>query len=393
MAVLGVGNGLTTFTYWEYQLLMLCLAGVIGMGVVVMEYAMKRLQVMPVLFPGMFSIREHKFFFFDFEVREVHVAEKLRAQAKMLVRMTLFVVLSYLWQHCVLQTSQSIGTEFPREQCNSEHDCFSSDFHVTTFFNRQHEPVDCSDPKPFDTRVVVSCIRFVKPTATEWLKHIAIAHSVTQLNHKSYEVFVWLAGNSRCLRSIIGALAVVTFALFLSLFFAGVVTEFVASWLSFVMSFSMPVFLWTVWTTSGVCQAMWVRQSREIQQSIEENLQAALKELPGMPAASAPEGIGFASSSLTWQATQMAAQMSKRLMQARVGFSSMLEAVTPRRRTVPPDSVSGSISPASPSPSLGSPEPRGAHVPPVQPSTRFLAPALPGSGDAIVQSETPPAQL
>eukprot|EP00404_Azadinium_spinosum_P022480 CAMPEP_0180614028 /NCGR_PEP_ID=MMETSP1037_2-20121125/31205_1 /TAXON_ID=632150 /ORGANISM="Azadinium spinosum, Strain 3D9" /LENGTH=356 /DNA_ID=CAMNT_0022633727 /DNA_START=51 /DNA_END=1121 /DNA_ORIENTATION=+ len=261
-------------------------------GLLAIELMLNRFQVLPLLFPGMFSIREKRFYFFDFDISDVMVAEKLRGHAKMLVRCALCVVLSYLWQHCVLETSQHVGTNFPVEACDAGKDCFASELHFTTLFSRQHTAVDCNGPREdFQSRVVVSCIRFVDPDSTQWLMHLAIAHSVTQLNLKCYEVLVWVAGNSKWVRRFILLLTILFFISQLALFFAGMLSEFVSSWLSFVTSFSVPTFLFTVWRSGKVLDAMWKQDALRMQRSIEEHLSTALSSFEEEgPEAAGPHG-------------------------------------------------------------------------------------------------------
>merc|ERR1719316_2185806 len=125
-----------TFTYLEYQLLLLCLAGAMCMGLMAIEVTLSRFQVLPLLYPGMFSVRERRFYFFSFDISDGALGKRIRADAKMLIRMTLCIVLSYLWQHCVIETTQQVGTEFPNKQCDDGADCFASNLHFMTFVNR-----------------------------------------------------------------------------------------------------------------------------------------------------------------------------------------------------------------------------------------------------------------
>eukprot|EP00419_Tripos_fusus_P045166 CAMPEP_0172830712 /NCGR_PEP_ID=MMETSP1075-20121228/22454_1 /TAXON_ID=2916 /ORGANISM="Ceratium fusus, Strain PA161109" /LENGTH=135 /DNA_ID=CAMNT_0013673047 /DNA_START=49 /DNA_END=453 /DNA_ORIENTATION=+ len=124
----------TKFSYIEYQAMVLCLAGTICVGMLGIEITMNRFQMLPLLFPGVFSVRERRFYFFDVDVSNGQVAGKLRTHAKMLCRMTLVVVLSYLWQHCVMITETTVGTKFPQEQCDRGLDCFASEVHFMTLF-------------------------------------------------------------------------------------------------------------------------------------------------------------------------------------------------------------------------------------------------------------------
>eukprot|EP00440_Ansanella_granifera_P064016 gb/GFBE01069403.1/.p1 GENE.gb/GFBE01069403.1/~~gb/GFBE01069403.1/.p1 ORF type:complete len:379 (+),score=94.67 gb/GFBE01069403.1/:1-1137(+) len=280
MAVIfGDSNGVTQFSYLEYQALMFFLAICMCLALVMVELGMKRFALLPMLFPGVFSIREKRFFFFDIEVRDVAVGKALRWEATMLTRATTCVVLSYLWEFCVFQTTTQVGTEFPSSQCNKGMDCFASELHFLTFFNRGHEPVDCSStPTDFAQKVVVSCISFVSPSATLWLMHLAIAHSQVQMTLKAFGILVWSCGQSKCVHRAVLAAAIISTAIFIGLFFGGVMTRFVSSWLAFVICFSLPLFFQIVWKSGSILQQLWVEESKRAQESIEANLSLALKD-------------------------------------------------------------------------------------------------------------------
>lgn len=278
MGVVIGDSPVTQFSYIEYQALMLALAASMCIGFLVIEFTLNRFQVLPLFFPGMFSIRERNFYFFDFKVNDVLIGKYLQREAKMLIRMTLCVVLSYLWQYCVLSTDQVVGEQFPIEQCLAGKDCFASELHFLTLVNRQHQAVNCQDPvkADFPNRVVVSCIKFVKPVASTWLMHLAIAHSVTQLNLKCFELLTWLAGTSRKVRRAIFVLMCLSILLNVILFFSEVMAEFTSSWLSFVMSFSVPVFLFCVFRSARVLARLSREASHKMTCQVEQNWQAVL---------------------------------------------------------------------------------------------------------------------
>jgi len=268
------------FTYWEYQALMLALAGTMLLGLVAIELMMKRYQVLPLLFPGMFSIRERRLYFFDRDVGDVAIAKQLRGQAKLLVRIVLFVTLSYLWQNCVLDTDQLFGVGFPSQQCDRGMDCFAADIHIASFFTRKYDPVcDDEDKSPFKKRTLVSCIAVVPPTATNWLMHLGISYSITLFNFNVYSVLVWVTGKSRFARRTVFALALLSSLAFLLMCFGvSVLGEIPLSWLSILMSIWVPVFLYTSWRTGRLLQRIWDIEAQKVQSSIEEHLNLALSD-------------------------------------------------------------------------------------------------------------------
>jgi len=279
MAIIIGDTDANNFSYVEYQALMLSLAGFICMGLAVIEVVLNRFQVLPLLFPGIFCVRERHFYFFNFDISDGPLGKMIRAEARMLIRITLCIVLSYLWQHLVLETTQLVGKDFPTKMCEEQQSCFASEFKLQTMINRQYESIDCNRPhQEFKTRVVVSCIRFIPPTATLWLMHLGIAHSVTQLNFKCFELLVWIVGNSPKTRFVIGLLTLVSLLVSLSLFVGGHLFQ-VVSWLSFVMAFSVPIFLSTVWKSGKALETLWKEESLSAQLSIEQHLNAALSDI------------------------------------------------------------------------------------------------------------------
>ncbi|CAK9077331.1 Hypothetical protein SCF082_LOCUS39145 [Durusdinium trenchii] len=247
----------------------------------IVEVVMKRFALLPVLFPGVFAIREKRLYFFDIEVKEVTIGKALRWEAMMIMRVTLAVVLSYLWEFCVFQSTTHVGRDFPSEECDSGMDCFSTQLEIQTFISRNHQPVNCSavDRHGFDEQVVVSCVRFVTPSLSAWLMHLAIAHSMTQLNLKSFGLLVWLCGHSVWFHRAVLATAITSLVIVCGLTFGGVMTRFNSSWSGFVISFSFPLFFWIVWNCGNILKTLWAQESRQMQESIEEKLALALQDL------------------------------------------------------------------------------------------------------------------
>mmetsp|Transcript_58031 Transcript_58031/g.123273 ORF Transcript_58031/g.123273 Transcript_58031/m.123273 type:complete len:360 (+) Transcript_58031:407-1486(+) len=278
MGVVVGDSTVTEFSYFEYQALMLSLAATMIIGMVLIELFTSRFQVLALIFPGMFSIRERKFFFYDMNIEDPVLGSRLRKDAKNILRLTICVVLSYLWEHCVLETSQTVGTSFPREQCDDGKDCFASKLHYLTLFTREHTSVDCSQPADFKSQVVITCITFVKPTSSGWLMHLAIGHSLTLLNFKCYEIVTWICGLHQWARRFVLLLGLIAAIVAVSLFFSGVMSEFVSSWLAFVTSLSVPSFCFLVYQSSGAFLVLHRQSTDVLQKAIENHMQVALQD-------------------------------------------------------------------------------------------------------------------
>mmetsp|Transcript_50841 Transcript_50841/g.114323 ORF Transcript_50841/g.114323 Transcript_50841/m.114323 type:complete len:381 (+) Transcript_50841:95-1237(+) len=270
----------TSFSWFEYQALMLSLAGVMCLTLGIVELTLSRFQSLPVLFPAMYSVHDRRFYIYEFDITDGRPGKAIRRQSKHVIRMTILVILSYLWQNCVLRADQTIGNEFPVDECDAGSDCFASEVHIATILTRQYQSVDCDgDRSDFEDRQVVSCVRFMEPSASSWLMHLAIANSVAQLNFKCFELGVWLAGKSKMVRHLIVALIVLSSLSVIAMFFLGEVSVFLSSWLAFVMTFSLPLWFAAVHASGYSLKVVVEEAERRMQQSIEANLTNAFQDI------------------------------------------------------------------------------------------------------------------
>lgn len=279
MAFIGDSEN-TQFSYLEYQLLLMSLASCMCLCLGIIEVVMRRFQMLPLLFPGMFSLRKRRIFFFEFDITDGALGKHIRADAKIIIRTTVCTVMSYLWQHCVLETTQQLGTAFPPQCDVAGTDCFASNLAFVTLFSREHTSIDCSGPRvAFPSNKIISCIHFIRPNASSWLMHIAISHSVTQLTFKFYELCVSIAGRSLRARRFVTFLVLAFPCVFVILFFSGELSSFISSWLSFVMTMSFPLFLFATRRASWSLYALWEEESERMQKSVDEHLKSAFPEL------------------------------------------------------------------------------------------------------------------
>merc|ERR1711933_274895 len=84
------------------------------------------------------------------------------------------------------------------------------------------------------------------------------------------------AGNSPWFRHVVVFLMVMSLAIPMLLFFSGVTSEFMSSWLNFTMSMSTPVFFYTVWKTGTLLRLVRYEEGERVQMSIAEHLNEAL---------------------------------------------------------------------------------------------------------------------
>jgi len=273
-----LGGAGENVSYVEYQIVMFCLAGILCFFLGVVEMVLRRFHVLQMFFPGAITIQQRRFFFFHFDVSDSPIGKKIRALLRMLVRLTTCVVISYLWQHCVLDTFQTVGTDFPSTQCQNDFQCFASDLHIITLTNHKHTAIDCDGLwDDFGAPVMISCVKFVRPAATTWLMHLSIAYSLTQLNFKAFEVLVWITGNSDNIRKLLALLVHAVFAVFICVFFAGEGWTIFSSWLSFVTTMACPLFLYLVVRSGRLLCQLWREEAERMHGSIEAHLNTALQ--------------------------------------------------------------------------------------------------------------------
>jgi len=278
MVLIG-GTDPERITYADYQVVMFCLAVVLCLLLGLVEVVLMKFHVLQMFFPSMISISSRRFYFFNFDVSDSPVGKRIRREVRMLVRVTFCVVVSYLWQHCVMENLQTVGTSFPDQECRDGFQCFATDFHLLTLITHQHTMIDCDMETGFETRMVMLCVKFIQPAATTWLMHLAIAHSLTQLNFKAFEFLVWICGNSLVIRQFFGFLVFGTSVSLIILFLADLNWGIFSSWLSFVTSMACPFFLFLVFRCSGALQHLWKLDAEHVQASIEKNLTTALRDV------------------------------------------------------------------------------------------------------------------
>jgi len=276
-------------SFIEYQLMMLSLAGGMCVSMFLVEMVIDQFHVLPILFPSMFSIRERRYYAYGVDVTDGSCGEKIREGAKMVVRITLGVTLSYLWQSCIMEAIQSFGSEFPELQCSQGYDCFASRFHFSTLYKQDFTPIDChSPPVLFATQTVVTCVRLIPLNATSFLMHLGVSYAISQLTFKTYEVSVWIAGEARYVRRLLTALVVLTLVGLVATYFAGFLVLFVNSWLSFVMCLAVPIFLHTVRTTGSVLHRARCLEEAQHREILKEQINKAFANIEDAFLISAP---------------------------------------------------------------------------------------------------------
>ncbi|CEM07764.1 unnamed protein product [Vitrella brassicaformis CCMP3155] len=230
-----------SFSWFEYQLLTLSLAVFMCFCLGVLEYVLRRFSILPLMFT-MLTIQRRRMYCFEVDISLTQEGKHIRQQCKMMLRITLIVVLSYVWQGCVLESVTITGGSFPTEECEQDKDCFAATLSFDTLFQQSHKSIDCDKPEEYDSEkyIVVNCLSFVNPNAVLWMEKAAIAYSLGLLLLRAFEILLWVCSRSLAwMRIVLFVLITYTIALIV-LFFAGYMATFVSSWLAYVMMFSFP---------------------------------------------------------------------------------------------------------------------------------------------------------
>jgi hypothetical protein len=123
-------------SWLEYQLLTLTLGGFMVLALVLTELLMRRYQVLPLLFSGMFTIRSRRLYCFECDITDSSLGLGVGHSCRLTLRMVILLVCSYLWQFTVLESETVSGETFPQKQCNLGFDCFTSDVTFNTVITR-----------------------------------------------------------------------------------------------------------------------------------------------------------------------------------------------------------------------------------------------------------------
>ncbi|KAF4657094.1 hypothetical protein FOZ61_006499 [Perkinsus olseni] len=235
-----------TFSWFEYQLLALTLGGAMCVSLVLLEAALRRYHILPLLYNGMFTVKKRRLNCFNIDITDEPMGKGIRSRAKMNLRLTMCIVLSYLWQFCVIDYVINSRGDFPGDECVRGFDCFSSPLSFETVFTRDMDPVDCDHGEYFNPgggQIIVNCMKFVEPNAANWLMHIAISHSLWLLVTKAFEIIVLMASGNKAMTTFMLVLLLLYTVAAIALFFGGFLLEFVSSWIGFVVTLSFPAFV------------------------------------------------------------------------------------------------------------------------------------------------------
>ena len=128
----------------------------------------------------MFSMRGNRTFAFGIDITDSERGKKIVRQSQWLMRVSMIVVLSYIWQTLVLEvvtiSDESNTGAIPQASCGTGYDCFRSDFCMFAIFDP-----DCTASIPCDFKIPIQASwaldDFVSSTDKNGDQYISIADS------------------------------------------------------------------------------------------------------------------------------------------------------------------------------------------------------------------------
>jgi len=277
-------------TYIQYQLITLGFAGVMLASLALLEIFMAKYQILPLLYNGMFLVRQRRLYCFGTDITSGTGGKRIRGSAKMMVRVSCVIVLSYLWQSLVVETV-TLQDEYPKEACANEFNCFVNTLQFQIVFVDGDEGatrIQCLDPKSeseFNQRVaqedrtlVVNCVKVIIPPSLEVVKNLALAHSLGTLVTKAFEVMVWVTNASVLVQHILLVSTAVYTVSAVALFFTNYLHAFASTWLAFIMMLAASVFMWITRSTAIELRKMRKADMERLRKCADTTFEKALRD-------------------------------------------------------------------------------------------------------------------
>ena len=199
----------------------------------------------------MLRLKERRLICFNqFDVTDNH---EIVSSAMMMTRLTIVLVVCYIWQFCVLESYVFTDSSFPDTFCNptSTFECFQTPLRWDSFvIAKSMTRIDCSLGAkgfvPVADKYGVGCFRAIPQNAAAWLQTLAIGNALGLFATRIYEVLVWLCFSS--IASMIGftILMILSAVAVVATTVTGYFSSFSNSWLGFIAMAVFPFLLFVV---------------------------------------------------------------------------------------------------------------------------------------------------
>ena len=237
-------------TWQTYQLWMMGLSFTLLGALILLEFFMRRFDIMHVIYNQMLRLKNRKLICFN--SMDVTGNYNIMSSLFMMTRLTVILVLGYLWQFCVIETYSMTNSGYPEEFCSQPgFHCFETELRWNSFVDpNDMTTIDCSAGSagyvPSVSNVIVSCFKVIPQNAANWLQNVAIANALGLLLTRLFEVFVWVSFESLTglisITFLCGGIVVAVIIVASTGYFS----EFINSWLGFVSTIIAPYSLYLV---------------------------------------------------------------------------------------------------------------------------------------------------
>ena len=238
-------------SWTTYQLYMMCLSIALVVALLGAEFFLRKFEIIHIIYNQMLRLKDRRVICFNqFDVtNNVEVV----SAAMMMTRLTVVLVICYIWQFCVLESYVFNNSTFPDTFCypSTTFECFQTPLKWDSFFKASAMTrIDCSLGEagfvPVDTHYGVGCFRTITQGAAIWLQTLAISNSLGLFMTRLFEVLVWLCFSS--LAALIGftLLLILTAVAVVISTLSGYFSSFSNSWLGFMAMAVFPSILFVV---------------------------------------------------------------------------------------------------------------------------------------------------
>jgi hypothetical protein len=230
---------------------MMSLSILLVIALVVGEVLLRKFDILHVIYNQMLRLKDRRLICFNqFDVTD---NREVTGPTLMMTRLTIVLVLCYIWQFCVLESYFYVGSVFPDSLCHSlsEFSCFQTPMRWDSFLRAgDMTQIDCSKGSvgfvPVDASYGVACFRVIQQNAAIWLQSLAVGNALGLFLTRIYEVLVWLAVSSVACLIATTLLCILTVIAVIGATFVGIASSLSNSWLGFMAMAVLPFLLFVV---------------------------------------------------------------------------------------------------------------------------------------------------
>lgn len=238
-------------TWSTYQLYMMSLSIALVLALLGGEFVLRKFEILHVMYNQMLRLKDRQMICFNqFDVTN---NSEVQSSTFMMTRLTIVLVVCYIWQFCVLESFVIVGSTFPEVLCNpnSVFTCFQTEIGWDSFLKASTMiPIDCTQGvsgfHPIAPSFGIACFRVIKSNAAIWLQSLAVSNALGLFLIRLYEVLVWLCVSSLACLVGVTLLALLSAFTVVATTISGYASSFSNNWLGFMAMAVLPFLLFVV---------------------------------------------------------------------------------------------------------------------------------------------------